>query len=74
MHSTGARAAPMDSSINAPDPRPIPPEPPLPTDCCGSGCALCVNEAYAEERGRYEARLAEWRARRPRTGGDDAAE
>ena len=29
------------------------PEPPLASDCCGSGCLRCVNDIYAEE-------LAEW--------------
>ena len=32
-----------------PDPRPIPPEPPLPSDCCESGCAVCVFDLYTEE-------------------------
>jgi len=31
------------------DPRPLPPEPPLPSDCCDSGCAPCVNDTYSEE-------------------------
>ncbi|MFC0679623.1 oxidoreductase-like domain-containing protein [Lysobacter korlensis] len=53
------------------DPRPIPPEKPLPTDCCGSGCTVCVNDAYAEELEYYEARLAAWRARHP---DEDASE
>ena len=47
------------------DPRPIPPEKPLPTDCCGSGCSVCVNDAYEEELDDYERRLAAWRARNP---------
>lgn len=47
------------------DPRPLPPEEPLPTDCCGGGCAVCVFDAYEEERAGYEARLAAWTARHP---------
>lgn len=48
-----------------PDPRPLPPEAPLPGDCCGGGCAVCVNDAYAEALADYEARLAAWRSRHP---------
>ena len=55
---------------STPDPRPIPPGKPLPTDCCGSGCTVCVNDAYAEELADYEARLAAWQARNPRAGED----
>ena len=61
---------------NTPDPRPVPPEKPLPTDCCGSGCAVCVNDAYQEELDDHEARLAAWRARNPAVddGGGGGAE
>lgn len=52
----------------ASDPRPVPPEKPLPTDCCGSGCAVCVLDAYQEELDDYEARLAAWLARHPDDG------
>jgi hypothetical protein len=45
------------------DPRPIaPPEPQL-EDCCGSGCAVCVFDAYEMARERYAARLAAWEQR-----------
>lgn len=47
------------------DPRPLPPEKPLPSDCCGGGCSVCVLDAYETEREHYEARLAAWRARHP---------
>lgn len=47
----------------APDPRPSPPEKPLPADCCDGGCDRCVFDIYAEELERYEQQLAAWRAR-----------
>jgi len=48
-----------------PDPPPQPPEPPLPSDCCDSGCAVCVHDTYAEELQWYREQLAAWRARNP---------
>ena len=45
------------------DPKPMPPEKPLPTDCCGDGCAMCVNDVYEQQLEDYEAALAAWRAR-----------
>lgn len=57
----------------SPDPPPVPPEKPLPTDCCGSGCSTCVLDSYQEELDAYEARLAAWRARHAK-GGDAGAE
>jgi len=45
---------------------PEPPEKPLPTDCCGSGCAVCVHDAYDDALLRYETELTEWRARMDR--------
>ena len=53
------------------DPRPVPPEKPLPTDCCGSGCTVCVNDAYEQELEYYEAQLVAWRLRHP--GADEHA-
>ena len=40
-----------------PDPRPQPPERPLPSDCCDSGCAVCVHDLYAEELIAYRQAL-----------------
>lgn len=51
------------------DSRPIPPEKPLPTDCCGSGCPMCVLDIYDAALERYEAELAAWGARQRLSGG-----
>ena len=47
------------------DPRPVPPEPPLPSDCCDSGCDPCVNDSYSDELQDYRQRLAQWLERHP---------
>ena len=47
------------------DPRPQPPEAPLPGDCCDSGCDPCVNDTYAVELAYYRQALAAWLARHP---------
>ncbi len=49
----------------ADDPRPVPPEKPLPSDCCGDGCVMCVNDVYEQQLEDYEAALAAWQARHP---------
>ena len=51
-----------------PDPRPQPPERPLPSDCCDSGCAVCVHDLYAEELIAYRQALAAWTQRHPDAG------
>ncbi|QDW66811.1 oxidoreductase-like domain-containing protein [Luteimonas granuli] len=53
------------------DPRPAPPEPPLPGDCCDSGCDPCVNDTYTEELLDYRERLARWLERHPEAAGQD---
>lgn len=48
-----------------PDPRPVAPEAPLPSDCCESGCDPCVYDSYNEALAYYREQLARWRARHP---------
>ena len=50
------------------DPRPIPPEKPLPMDCCDSGCARCVSDIYEEELEHYRALVAAWELRQADRG------
>ena len=50
-----------------PDPRPQPPERPLPSDCCDSGCAVCVHDLYVEEVIAHRRALAAWMLRHPDT-------
>ena len=52
-------------SARVADPPPVRPVPPLPMDCCESGCDRCVFETYADELAFYEAALSAWRARQP---------
>lgn len=40
--------------------RPVPPEKPLPGDCCDTGCEICVFDAYADALREYQLRLAKW--------------
>jgi hypothetical protein len=52
------------------DPRPIAPEPPLPSDCCDSGCDPCVHDSYAEALAFYRKQLAAWLQRQPEQTSD----
>ena len=45
------------------DPKPEPPTPPAPGDCCHSGCTWCVEDLYQEAPERYQAALKAWEAR-----------
>ncbi|MFT4179611.1 MAG: oxidoreductase-like domain-containing protein [Thermomonas sp.] len=55
----------MSTQLADIDPRPIPPEAPLPSDCCESGCDPCVFDSYSEELEAYRQALAAWRLRHP---------
>jgi hypothetical protein len=57
----------MEAGVTGPagDPRPVPPLPPEPDDCCHSGCAICVFDLYHDALERYEEQLAAWLARHP---------
>ncbi|MFC6841735.1 oxidoreductase-like domain-containing protein [Xanthomonas theicola] len=59
-----------DPVAAAADPRPQPPLPPEPGDCCNSGCPLCVHDLYNDEVERYRQALAVWRSRHPEAGAD----
>lgn len=52
-----------DDAGPADDPRPLPPEPPAPNECCQSGCIPCVYDMYDEAREQYREALAAWEAR-----------
>ncbi len=58
------------SPVHAADPRPVPPEPPLPGDCCESGCDPCVYDSYSDALQYYRERLAAWQARHPEADAD----
>lgn len=47
------------------DPPPVPPEKPLPSACCESGCPICVYDLYAEELEGYRQALTAWKQRHP---------
>ncbi|HET7162935.1 MAG TPA: oxidoreductase-like domain-containing protein [Rhodanobacteraceae bacterium] len=57
--------------MNDPDPKPRPPEKPLPGDCCESGCEACVFTVYEEEMEDYAQRLEDWHQRHPDAPADD---
>lgn len=57
--------AAMNTPDPDPDPRPLPPERPLPGDCCDGGCDRCVYDIYADEVDDYKQRLTRWRERHP---------
>ena len=46
-----------------PEPPPVAPQRPLPSDCCDGGCAVCVWDVYDEALRRYRIALADWQAR-----------
>lgn len=54
------------------DPRPVPPEAPLPGDCCGGGCMPCVLDTHEEAMREYHQHLLAWMLRHPSTSVPDA--
>ena len=57
---------PSRSAASLPDdPRPQPPEKPLPQECCESGCPICVYDLYADALEQYRQALAAWEQRHP---------
>ncbi len=51
------------------DPRPTPPEPPSPSECCDSGCDPCVYDLHAEAVDKYRRKLRKWCKRHPDAAG-----
>ena len=51
------------------DPRPLPPREPELEDCCGTGCVMCVFDAYQIALENHEAALKAWEARHPGQAG-----
>lgn len=49
--------------------RPIAPEKPLATDCCDTGCEVCVFDAYADALALYEKALTDWLLVKESAGG-----
>jgi len=47
----------------SPDHPPIPPKPPVPGECCGRGCEMCMWDYYYQAQRRYETTDAEWQQR-----------
>ncbi|WP_425501773.1 oxidoreductase-like domain-containing protein [Pseudoxanthomonas broegbernensis] len=43
----------------------MPPEKPLPGECCESGCPICVYDLYAEALDEYRRALDAWKRRHP---------
>jgi hypothetical protein len=73
MAATTVRAAADGAApAMADDPKPQAPIEPQLEDCCGSGCVVCVFDAYEMARERYAARLLAWQQRQATApGGKD---
>ncbi len=65
MAAGDSRAASGEVPVTSPEPSPppLPPQPPVEGECCGRGCEYCVWVYYDQALRRYEAALAQWRAR-----------
>jgi hypothetical protein len=64
--------APAPATLPDPDPRPEAPREPELEDCCGSGCAICVFDAYQIALENHERALKAWEARHPELAGKPA--
>lgn len=64
-HHPAPGPGPADAPAAAGDPRPQPPIEPQLEDCCGSGCVVCVFDAYEMARERHAQQLAAWLLRHP---------
>lgn len=53
---------------------PQPPEKPLPSDCCDSGCAVCVFDLYADALQAYQQALERWKQQHPPASGAEDEE
>ena len=69
MDATYAGITRNQRAINTDDSKPVAPEKPLPTDCCGAGCAVCVFDAYSDALTRYKAALRDWEQRQQERSG-----
>lgn len=47
------------------DPKPLPPDEPDASDCCGEGCVRCVYDVHDEAMQRYRSALQAWLTRHP---------
>ena len=63
MRHTGGVNVP--TSVPDSDPRPGKPEPPLPAECCESGCAMCVWDVYNDQLQAWREAMVKWRERHP---------
>lgn len=64
-YDSGMTSKTQNIPVHNDDPRPEPPEAPLPSDCCGSGCIPCVYDDYYERMDEYRDTLKAWKARHP---------
>lgn len=58
----------MPKKMNQPgdlDPPPVKPREPLPEECCGQGCQICVWDTYDHNMQLYEEQVTAWLARHP---------
>ena len=65
MERDASRPVPAPQHGAMADPPPVPPQKPLPFDCCESGCDRCVYDVHADEVAHYLSLLAAWRKRNP---------